>query len=184
MIRRIVQAGTPVLREVAKPVDPSEIGKKDFKKLVADMVDTMRDAPGVGLAAPQIGLSLQLVVIEDRSETLEDMDEEYKEERARTQVPLTVLVNPTIELIGDEKITFYEGCLSLSGFAAMTPRHTRARVRALNERAEPIELNWEGWPARILQHELDHLAGTLYIDRMDSRTFTSTEILSDEVEED
>ena len=175
MIRPIVQTGSPVLRDQAKPVDVSYIGSKEFKRLIEDMFETMRDAPGVGLAAPQIGISQQIVVIEDRPEFLEDIDEEYMKERLREAVPPTVLVNPVIELIGDETVTFFEGCLSVAGFAAMTPRHKKVRVKALNEKAEEIVLEWEGWPARILQHELDHLAGNLYIDRMDSRTFTTTD---------
>lgn len=148
------------------------------------MVETMRDAPGVGLAAPQIGVSLRLVVIEDSPDGFDEMDEEYVSERKRSSVPLTVLVNPTIEFIDDEKATFYEGCLSVSGFAALTERYFKVRVKALNEKGEPIELNWEGWPARILQHELDHLNGTLYIDRMDTRTFTTTALFEEDDEDD
>lgn len=168
----IVQAGDPVLRQAAAPVDVSHIGTEAFNELIAEMVETMHLAPGVGLAAPQVGLPVQLIVIEDRPETIEDMDEEFREERARAAVPLTVLVNPTIEFIGREKATFFEGCLSVHGWMAETERHFRVKVKALNEKGEKIELDWSGWPARILQHEIDHLRGTLYIDKMDSRTFT------------
>lgn len=166
MIRPIVQTGTPVLRERAELVDPAFIGTKEFKILIRDMFETMHDAPGVGLAAPQIGIGQQIVVIEDRPESLDDMDEEYVRERLREAIPPTVLVNPTIELLGDDTITFFEGCLSVAGFAAMTPRHKSVRVNALNENGDPITLEWEGWPARILQHEIDHLNGTLYIDTL------------------
>jgi peptide deformylase len=175
MIRPIVQTGWPVLREPAAPYDPAKIGSKDFRTLVDDMFETMHEAPGVGLAAPQIGVSLQVIVIEDRPETIDSMDEDYVRERMRDVVPPMVLVNPSIELIGDDTVTFYEGCLSVAGFAAMTSRHAKVRVQALDHRGERIQLEWEGWPARILQHEIDHLKGTLYIDRMDTRTFTTTD---------
>jgi peptide deformylase len=174
MFRKIVQTGDPVLRKVAEPVDPSQIGTKEFEQLIDDMIETMRKAPGVGLAAPQIGVSLQLTVIEDREELLETLDEDYVDERKRSVVPLTVLINPTIEPVGDSRVSFYEGCLSVSGFAAMTERWEGVHVRALDRQGQPIELRWKGWPARILQHEIDHLHGNLYIDRMDTRTFTDT----------
>jgi len=177
MILPIVQTGDPVLRQAAQSVDPAWIGTKEFRSLVADMVETMRAAPGVGLAAPQVGQSLQIVVLEDPEDAIDEMDDDYVDERDRQGVQLTVLVNPTIEPIGDEMVSFHEGCLSVSGFAGLTPRHKRVRVRALDESGTAIELDWHGWPARILQHELDHLAGRLYIDRMDPRTFATVENL-------
>ncbi len=184
MILEIVQAGDPVLRQQAQRIDESHIGTPEFGQLIASMVETMHAAPGVGLAAPQIGLPIQLVVIEDRPETVESLDDDQRRERGRDVVPLSVLINPTIEPVGDEQITFYEGCLSVSGWAAETPRWQRVRVDALNERGERVVLDWAGWPARILQHELDHLAGTLYIDLMDTRTFASTTYLAAAGDED
>jgi peptide deformylase len=177
VIREIVQAGHPALRKQAAPVDPAWIGTPEFVQLVEDMVDTMRDAPGVGLAAPQIGLSMQLVVIEDRPETVDSLDDEMREDRARDVVPLTVLVNPTIKTYGRQDVEFYEGCLSVVGWAAVTPRHNRVKVSALDEKGEKVEYDWNGWPARILQHETDHLKGTLYLDHMDTRTFSTTDNL-------
>jgi len=188
LIFDIVQAGDPVLRQPAQRIDPSHLGTSEFNELIESMVETMHAAPGVGLAAPQVGLPIQLVVLEDRPETIENLDPEARRLKARDVVPLTVLVNPTLEPVGDETVTFYEGCLSVSGWAAMTPRWLRVRVRALNQMGDDVVLEWEGWPARIAQHEMDHLAGTLYIDRMDSRTFASAEYLAevddDEDEED
>ncbi len=179
MIRKIVQTGNPVLRQVAEQVDVDDIGTKALNKLIDDMIETMRKAPGVGLAAPQIGESLQLCVLEDREELLETLDEDYVSERKRTAVPLTVLINPTIEPVGDGRIAFYEGCLSISGYAAITERWEGVHVRALDREGKPIELRWKGWPARILQHEIDHLNGMLYVDHMDTRTFTDTNELPD-----
>jgi peptide deformylase len=179
MIRPIVQAGHPVLRSEAQLVDPAWVGTSEFIDLVRDMVETMHDAPGVGLAAPQIGLPIQLVVIEDRPQNMTEGDD-----RERDVVPLTVLVNPTLEPVGDDTVEFFEGCLSVEGWAGMVDRFHRVRVKALNEHAQPVELDWHGWPARILQHEVDHLRGTLYIDRMDTRTFSTVDNLAGSDDDD
>lgn len=183
-VRPIVQTGHPVLRQVARPVERERIGSKELETLIDDMIETMRRAPGVGLAAPQVGVSLQLAVLEDREELLETLDDDYVAERQRSVVPLTVLINPTIEPVGASTISFLEGCLSVSGYAAITERYEGVHVRALDRQGESIELRWKGWPARILQHEIDHLNGTLYIDRMDTRTFTDTRNLGQSEEEE
>ncbi len=135
----------------------------------------MRDAPGVGLAAPQVGVGLQLAVIEDREELLSSLPAEELAEKERRPVPFHVIINPEITLLGDDRADFYEGCLSLSGFSAVVSRARRVRVAYLDERGEAQGVEASGWYARILQHEIDHLRGTLYIDRMASRTFTSVE---------
>ena len=132
------------------------------------MRETMRDAPGVGLAAPQIGLSLQLAVIEDREEFLRGIDQAALAERERRPVPFTVLINPQISLDG-EAVEFFEGCLSMPGYSAIVPRARRARVECLNHNGEPAVIEATGWHARILQHEIDHLHGSMYVDRMRSR---------------
>jgi peptide deformylase len=174
MFRKIVQTGDPVLRQVAQPVTPDQIGSDELERLIDDMIETMHKAPGVGLAAPQVGVSLQVAVIEDREEVLETLDDDYLRSRKRTPVPLTVLINPTIAPVGEGRVTLYEGCLSVAGFAALTERWEGVHVRALDRTGQPIELRWKGWPARILQHEIGHLNGELYIDHMDTRTFTDT----------
>ena len=181
----IVQTGRLVLRERAEEVDVSWIGTPEFDTLINDMIETMRKAPGVGLAAPQIDVSLRIFVVEDRSEVVEALDDEVVSRSERHAVPLRVFVNPTLEVVDDEMVEFYEGCLSVAGFAAIVNRYRRVRVRALNERGEVFEVEWQGWPARILQHEFDHLDGELYIDRMDSRTFSTVRNLHyDEDDED
>jgi peptide deformylase len=131
----------------------------------------MHDAPGVGLAAPQVGFSLQLVVIEDQPEFIQKLPAEQVAERERRPVPFQVLVNPKLTLLGTERAEFFEGCLSLAGFTAVVPRARKVRVDCLNERAEPLTIDAEGWYARILQHEIDHLGGILYVDRMKARSF-------------
>jgi peptide deformylase len=137
---------------------------------------TMYDAPGVGLAAPQIGLPLQLAVIEDRADLLRSIPPEHLEERKRRPVPFQVLINPRIQTAG-ETVEFFEGCLSLSGFAALVPRFLEVRVDCLDHRGEPTSFQAEGWHARIVQHEVDHLSGTVYVDRMHGRSLTTTEHL-------
>jgi peptide deformylase len=172
---KIVQTGEPVLREEARLLTPEEILSEETQRLIGDMRDAMHDAPGVGLAAPQIGLSLQLAVIEDREDLLKSLAPDDLAERERRPVPFHVIINPVIAYSSDEKKHFYEGCLSLPGFSAVVPRARTIRVEYLDERAERQFVQATGWYARILQHEIDHLRGSLYIDRMLTRTFTTQE---------
>ena len=149
-ILSIRQLGDPVLRERARPVERFDAA---LERLIADMVETMYDAPGVGLAAPQIGLSTRLIVWDDQS------GDGWR-----------VLANPEIsDLEGEE--TVEEGCLSIRGPYAPTPRALRLRARGQSAKGEPVELEAEGFLARILQHECDHIDGKLFIDRVseDSR---------------
>ncbi len=170
---KIMQAGDPILREPARSLTPHEIMTEETQRLIRDMKETMYDAPGVGLAAPQVGISLRLAVIEDREDYLKALPEHELLEKERSPVPFHVLINPKIVAHGDDRVEFYEGCLSLAGFSAVVPRARSIRVEYLDERGELRSLEATGWYARIVQHEIDHLDGTLYIDRMHSRTFTS-----------
>jgi peptide deformylase len=175
----IVQAGHPVLRQRARPLSVAEIRTREIQKLIEAMREVMHEAPGVGLAAPQLGLQLQLAVIEDREEYHKDVSEALLKERERRPVLFHAIVNPVLEAIGEEKAEFYEGCLSVSGFSALVPRARAVRVTCLDENGENKVIEASGWYARILQHEVDHLNGTLYIDRMASRSFTTTENLAE-----
>jgi peptide deformylase len=170
---KIVQVGDPVLRQTARPLARDEILGEEIQRLIRDMQDTMSDAPGVGLAGPQIGLSLQLAVIEDRQDFLKTLPPDEIARKERGPVPFHVIINPQIAFSGNDVVGFQEGCLSLSGFSAVVPRARSVHVDYLDERAEPRSVDASGWYARILQHEIDHLGGTLYVDRMHSRTFTS-----------
>ena len=175
MSLQIVQTGDPVLRKVARPMLVDEIRGASTKYLIEQMRDTMRAAPGVGLAAPQIGESIQLAMIEDRIGYIKDISSEQLAERQRSPVDFHVIINPKISIVGETTLDFFEGCLSVAGFAAVVRRSASVRVECLNERAEPITIIARGWYARILQHEIDHLNGTLYIDRMQTRSFATTE---------
>jgi peptide deformylase len=173
----IVQAGNPVLRQRARALAPAEIRGREIQKLIESMHASMRAAPGVGLAAPQVGLSLQIAVIEDRADYHKDVEEAVLKERERRPVPFHAIINPVLEEIGNERVEFFEGCLSVSGFSALVPRARSVRVTCLDERGREKVIQATGWYARILQHEIDHLNGMLYIDRMASRTFTTMDNL-------
>lgn len=170
---KIASVGEPVLRDAARPLRSDEIGSGRIRELIEYMRETLADAPGVGLAAPQIGEPLQLVIIEDKAEYQATLTPAELAERERRPVAFHVLINPEIELLSPPDVNFFEGCLSLPGFMAIVPRARMVRVRALNEAGEAVIIEAEGWYARILQHEIDHLRGTLYIDRMWSQSFSS-----------
>ncbi len=167
----IVQAGAPVLRQQAQALSPAEIRSAPLQTLIEQMRETMRRAPGVGLAAPQVGLGLQLAVIEDHAEYQQNLSEAQRRERGRQPIPFQVLINPRLTMLQGAPVTFFEGCLSVAGFMAMVPRAAAVQVDALNERGEAVRIQAEGWYARILQHEIDHLQGRLYLDIMLSRSF-------------
>lgn len=174
----IVHAGNPVLRARAAPVSLEFIGTAEFRGLVSSMVAVMRQAPGVGLAAPQIGVALRLIVLEDSEDLMARLSPAERLSRGRVPIPLRVLVNPAITQRGVEKAAYFEGCLSVPGYMAIVERDLEVEASALDETGAPVRWSMGGWPARILQHEIDHLDGTLYVDRMRTRTFaTNAEVM-------
>jgi peptide deformylase len=172
---RIVQAGHPVLRAPAAPVPADMIGTRDLDELITRMVTAMRQAPGVGLAAPQIGVGLQVIVLEDTEALMARLTPEHRSERGRRPFPLTVILNPELRVIEGERAVFFEGCLSVVGYTALVERALSVEVTGLTRDGEPFHWQVSGWPARILQHEVDHVRGTLYVDRMLTRSFCSAE---------
>lgn len=172
---KIAGAGEPGLRNAARPLRREEIGSARIGELIEHMRETLVDAQGVGLAAPQIGEPLQLVIVEDKAEYQSNLTPAELAERERRPIPFHVLINPEIELSTPPDVSFFEGCLSLPGFVAIVPRARKVRVRAFNDAGRAVQIEAEGWYARILQHEMDHLKGALYIDRMRSRSFCSVE---------
>ena len=170
----IVQCGDPILRRAAEPVDAADLHTAELQRLIAQMRATMEAAPGVGLAAPQVGVSLQLAVLQDGPQQWGKLAEEELTARGRTELPFTVLVNPVVTPVdGNGLAGFYEGCLSVPGIAALVARHRAVRVEALDGRGEPVDRVLRGWPARIVQHEADHLAGRLYLDRAELRSLST-----------
>jgi peptide deformylase len=175
VILKICEVGNPVLRKVARSLSTDEIRGKDIQDLIGYMRDTMRDAPGVGLAAPQIGESLQIAVIEDKADYQKTLTAEQLSERQRGPVDFHVIINPQIELLAPAGLSFHEGCLSIPRLMAMVPRSRSVRVTCLDEHGEQRVIEAEGWYARILQHEIDHLQGRLYTDTMQPETLTTIE---------
>ncbi len=167
-IREIVKTPDPVLRRKAHKITTFD---KDLQVLIDDMIETMREAPGVGLAAPQIGVSERLVVIEYGSDEDEDVPKK-----------LFVLINPEIIEASEEKVEGIEACLSVPQLAGEVERHERLVVKALNRLGKPVKIKVKGWMARIFQHEIDHLEGVLFTDRA-SRIWRpkETETIADEV---
>ena len=156
----ILKLGNPILRRTAKEVSKEEILSENIQNLIDDMWNVMEKAGGIGLAAPQIGISIQLAVIKlesssDRYENLEDSEE-------------FIIFNPKLEVINSEKQGFWEGCLSVPGLRGYVKRPKKLKISYLNEKAEKKEVIVEDFLATVFQHELDHLFGYLYVDRLDS----------------
>jgi peptide deformylase len=150
----------------------NEIASPDIQALIESMKKYMRESLGIGLAAPQIGKSIQLIVYEDVDQS--HLTSEQIKERKRYPIPFHVLINPRLIIDeGSAIMQFYESCLSIPDYAGMVPRSESVRVECLNERGELVVINADGWYARSLQHEIDHLHGILYTDRMIPSTFTT-----------
>jgi peptide deformylase len=173
---KIVSVGEAVLRQQARPLTVAEIRSPEIQQLIQHMRETVNDAPGVGLAAPQVGFPLQLAVIEDKQEYFAGLTAEQIAERERQPLPFHVIVNPVLRQQSAGEVEFFEGCLSVPGFTAIVARSPQVRVECLDETGAARVIEATGWYARILQHEIDHLHGTLYLDRMLSRTFCSLDI--------
>jgi peptide deformylase len=162
-VRKIIRMGHPTLRRVARPLTDAEIGSPAMHALIADMVDTLHDYGGIGLAAPQIDESIRLAIVEIPGGASRYGD--------IPPMPLTVFVNPVIDVLDAKRIAgYWEGCLSVPGLRGYVerPQHIRVHYRDLDRRAHSIEL--EGFLATVFQHEFDHLDGRLYIDRMTDTT--------------
>ena len=150
-IREILKMGHPILLEVAKPVE--KFNTSELDSIIEDMIDTMKENDGAGLAAPQIGLGMQLVIFGF------DSNERYPE---ADQVPFTVLINPIITPIGDEEEDGWEGCLSVPGLMGVVPRFKKIRYQGKDQHGNEIDREVDGFHARVVQHECDHLIGKLY----------------------
>jgi peptide deformylase len=161
-IRRVIRMGHPLLREAARPLESDEIGSEQVQMLIADMVDTLHDYGGIGLAAPQIGEPIRLAIIE--------IDGEPTRYGEIAPIPLTVFINPAIEVIDPTTHGYWEGCLSVPGLRGYVERPQHVMVRYTTDQGEAGELELQGFSATVFQHEFDHLDGKLFIDRMtDSR---------------
>jgi peptide deformylase len=158
-ILKVAQLGHPVLRKVAEPVSPEAIKSPEIQRLIEDMLETMAEYDGAGLAAPQVHVSQRLVIYGvEHNPRYPDAE----------QVPLTVLVNPRLTPLTEEQEEDWEGCLSLPGLRGLVPRATRVRVEAYGRDGRRLRFDAAGFHARVVQHECDHLDATVYVDRMRS----------------
>ncbi len=157
-LRTIVTLPEPILRRKARPVTAFD---KNLQTLIDDMIETMREAPGVGLAAPQIGIPDRLIVIEYADPPEDEDEEEPKEVKPK----LYVMANPEIVKTSEEKVLGVEGCLSIPGLVGEVERFSMVQVKGLNRRGKPMKVKAEGWLARIFQHEIDHVNGVVFPDR-------------------
>ena len=157
-ILKVARIGHPVVRARASDVRPDRIAAADTQRLIDDMVETMHEYDGVGLAAPQVHVGLRLAVIEVPEE----------DERAAGGVPLTILVNPVVHPLSDQKVDGWEGCLSIPDLRGIVPRFRHVALSALDRRGKPFRLEATDFFARVIQHECDHLDGSVYLDRMQS----------------
>jgi peptide deformylase len=160
-LRQIVTLPEPVLRRKAKPITKFD---KNLQTLIDDMIETMREAPGVGLAAPQVDISEQLIVVEYSEDDGEEDDTEETEVRPPKPKKLYVMINPEIVKASEEKVMGVEGCLSIPGIQGEVERHEAIQIKGLNRFGKPQKLKVDGWMARIFQHEIDHLNGVLFTD--------------------
>jgi peptide deformylase len=160
-ILKVANLGHPVLRRVADPVPRGEIGRAETQRLIDDMIETMHEYVGVGLAAPQVHVSKQIAVLEC---------EAHPRHREMPAIPLMVIVNPVLTPVSEETAADWEGCLSIPEFRGVTPRFTSLRLEAYGRKGERIELVAKDFFARVLQHETDHLNGKVYLDRMGDLT--------------
>ena len=170
MIRPILRMGDPRLLQVSQPV--AQFGTTELRALIEDMFDTMRSADGAGLAAPQIGVPLRVVIFGSEEGA---PNPRYPDE---PEVPRTILVNPVLQPLSDELQDGWEGCLSVPGLRGVVPRYRWLRYGGFNPDGQPIERTVEGFHARVVQHECDHLDGILYPMRVrDFSRFGFTEVL-------
>jgi peptide deformylase len=166
MLLKLYQAGQPILRKSAKRVSKQQLHTPHVQNVIDFMIATLRDAPGVGLAAPQVGESLQIIIVEDKAKYHETVPANLLKEAGRKPILLKVLVNPTLEVIDSEQALYFEGCLSVDDYVAAVHRRKSVKVTAWDRNGKEVSYVANGWHARILQHEVDHLLGKLYVDTM------------------
>ena len=167
-ILKVAKLGHPILRDAAKPVPVSEIAGNQIQRLIENMIETMREYEGVGLAAPQVHESLQIAVIEAM---------EYPPETKLSPTPLSVLINPAMTIVSERLDEDWEGCLSIPDLRGLVPRYQEIKVQAYDQKGRLLEFRAQGFQARVIQHEYDHLIGKVFLERM--RGFESLSYLKE-----
>jgi len=165
--QHIVQIGDPVLRQPAELVPKEDIQSENIKDVLREMKFVLERYSSVGLAAPQIGVPLQIFIMQITRSQLNGWKEEVRKERNAEVVPLQIFINPTVKVLDNSKLILREGCCSMHGFSGRIARAKKLQLNALNENGETVEIKAQDWTARIIQHEVDHLQGLVITDRMD-----------------
>lgn len=158
MILKVARLGHPVLRKIAEPIPPEQILSLEVQQFIDDMIETMYEYDGAGLAAPQVHVSKQVVVMEVKGHP------RYPD----ISIPLTVYINPEITPLTEDMVEDWEGCLSVPGLRGRVPRYNKIRLQAYDRQGQRLDIVVEGFHARVIQHECDHVQGKVYLDRMRS----------------
>lgn len=173
-IRKVARMGHPILREKAKKIDPKDIASPEIQNLIQDMIDTMEEYGGIGIAGPQVheGKSIAIIRMETDSEKYDasvniNANSRFKDSNGE---PIAVFINPTIKVIDDKRQNFWEGCLSVPGLRGLVGRPRKVSVDYLDENGKSQKITVEDFAATVVQHELDHLQGKLYVDRVEDKT--------------
>jgi peptide deformylase len=157
-VLNVLRLGNPILRQKAEPVSLEELAQGAFQRFIRDLVDTMREYDGVGLAAPQVGESIRVAVVES---------EDNLRYPGSPDIPLLILINPVVRPLSQKKVSGWEGCLSVPGLRGMVPRYQEIAVDAYNANGRPLEFEARDFFAVVIQHEVDHLDGIVYVDRIE-----------------
>lgn len=188
MLLKTRQVGDPVLRKQAQLLSAEQLKSAKIQSLIDFMIETLRDNPGVGLAAPQVGESLAIIIIEDLAKYHKKVSRKVLTDQKRKPFSLQIIVNPTLKTVSKSNSYYFEGCLSVDGYRAIVSRQSEIVLTGIDRKGMPIEVKANGWKARILQHEIDHLAGIIYTDKMIPQSFMTEKAFSknwtDKVEKD
>ncbi|XP_073440256.1 conserved oligomeric Golgi complex subunit 8 isoform X2 [Dendrobates tinctorius] len=171
--KRVAQTGDPILRVQTQTVPPDHISHPDTQAILSRMVQVLKSCGCVGISAPQLGLPLRIMTLELREEMCQLVPPDVRTQREMEPFTLKIFINPTMRILDSRKLSFPEGCSSIHGFSAVVPRYHSVEISGLNEKGEATSWKAQGWAARVIQHEMDHLDGVLYVDKMDPRTFVN-----------
>ncbi|KAL4707612.1 hypothetical protein ACJJTC_014717 [Scirpophaga incertulas] len=170
----VVQIGDPTLRKVCEDVNEERIKSSEVQLVVKKLIYVLNKYGSVGMSAPQIGVNMKIFAIQHTAKQLSNVPLEIKKFKRLAVVPLTVCINPSMKILDYQKEIHMEGCESIQGYSAEVPRYREVQITALNEHGEKVTSVFKGWPARIVQHEMDHLGGKLFTDIMERKTLVCT----------
>ncbi|KAM3956759.1 peptide deformylase, mitochondrial [Aphomia sociella] len=167
----VVQVGDPTLRKVSEPVPVNQIKSNDVQNVIKKLECVLNKYGSLGMSAPQIGVNMRIFVMQHTPKQISVIPKETIKSRGISAIPFTVFINPTLKVIDYLKLVHTEGCESVQGYTAEVPRYKEVEVTGYNSEGEKTSKTFKDWAARIAQHEIDHLDGKLYVDKMDRKTF-------------